>query len=361
MQNSYTIEEIAELIGAKIKGEAKQKFFGLAALDVATSEEISFVANKKYAKYLPQTKAGAVLLDEATSKGFWGVALIVEDVYLAFAKLSHYFNFSNQPELEIDESAKIHSTAEIGENVYIGANVVIEAGVYIGEGCQIYPQVYIGTDCKIGANTKIYPQAVLYEATEVGDNCIIHSHCVLGADGFGFAYSKQGWEKIAQLGKVVVGNKVEIGAGTTIDRGALGITQINDDVKIDNLVQIGHGVSIDEHTAIAGCVGIAGSTKIGKNCLIGGGSGIAGHIQIADGVNLTGMSSVGHSILKSGTYASAIAAFPMEKWAKSMLKFRDLDDLFKRVKKLEKQLEENEEREQNQQLENKDEQIEQNN
>lgn len=340
MQTSYKIEQIAEILDAKIKGSTSQSFSGLASLDKATQEDISFISNKKYRHFLKTTKAGALLLDETTSQNYSGVALIVKDVYLSFAKLSHYFDFTYQPSLNIDETAKIHPTAEISENVYIGANVVIDAGAYVGEGCKIYPQVYIGSDCKIGTNTKIYPQVVLYADTEVGEDCIIHSHSVLGADGFGFARAKEGWQKIAQLGKVVLGNKVEIGAGTTIDRGALGATYISDDVKIDNQVQIGHGVSIGEHSAIAGCVGIAGSTKIGKNCLLGGGCGIAGHINIADGVNLTGMSSVGHSILKPGTYASAIAAFPIEKWAKSMLRFSDLDALFRRVKKLEKDLEE---------------------
>lgn len=340
MQTSYKIEELAEILGAKIKGSTEQSFSGLASLDKATKEDISFISNKKYARFLQSTQAGALLLDEKTSQNYSGVALIVKDVYLSFAKLSHYFNFSYQPKFDIDESAKIHPTAEVSENVYIGANVVIEAGAYIGEGVMIYPQVYIGSDCKIGANTKIYPQVVLYADTQIGEECIIHSHSVLGADGFGFARAKDGWHKIAQLGNVVLGNKVEIGAGTTIDRGALGATHINDDVKIDNQVQIGHGASVGAHTAIAGCVGIAGSTKIGENCLLGGGCGIAGHISIADGVNLTGMSSVGHSILKPGTYASAIAAFPIEKWAKSMLRFSDLDELFRRVKRMEKSLEE---------------------
>ncbi len=335
---TFTLAELAAHINAEVKGDANHPITGLASLKTATQQQVSFLSNPKYTNYLEDSQAGAVLLKPNQADKFAGNSLLVANPYLGFAKLSHLFDDERPTAGEVHPSAIIAADAQVHPSAYIGPGVVIEAGCKIAEGVVIEANSVISKQCVIGKNTHIYPRVTLYRRVEVGQDCIIHSGAVLGADGFGFAPTGGDWIKIAQLGSVIIEDKVEIGANSTIDRGALGNTLICRDVKIDNLVHIAHNVKIGEHTALAAFVGISGSTEIGANCLLGGHSGIAGHIQVCDKVQFTGMAMVTGSITESGTYSSGTGLLPSLRWRKSAVRFRQLEELNQKVKNLENQL-----------------------
>jgi UDP-3-O-[3-hydroxymyristoyl] glucosamine N-acyltransferase len=337
-QLSYTLQEIAVLLGAELSGGSNCLVNGIMTLEKAQSGQISFLDNAHYLKYLPQTKASAVILRREYLDQCPCHALITTDPYLAFAKVAKLF------EKKIDYSPGIHPTVILGKNTQIhpsahiapycvlGDEVCIEENVIIDSGC------YLGNAVHIGAQSRLFARVVLYPDTLIGQRTWIHSGSVLGSDGFGLAKDKSDWLKIPQLGRLKIGNDVEIGANVTIDRGALADTIIADGVKLDNQIQIGHNVSIGEKTAIAGCTGIAGSTRIGKNCLIGGGVCINGHIEICDNVMITGMSSVVHSITHPGVYSSTHSVQPRQEWIRNNSRFRQLHTLFRRFKKIESHL-----------------------
>jgi UDP-3-O-[3-hydroxymyristoyl] glucosamine N-acyltransferase len=338
---SYSLGHLADFLSAKLIGDPEIIIHSIGSLDKAQAGQISFLQNAaSYGEYLIHTQASAVLLreEDLLGKNLQGNFVIVSDPYLAYAKISALFDDSPVVAREIHSSVLIGKDCNIGEDVavepyvIIGNEVTIESGVTIGAGSIISDKVVIGARCKLHA------KVVLYHSVIIGKNALIHSGVVIGSDGFGNANDRSVWHKIHQLGKVVIGDNVEIGANTTIDRGAIDDTVIGNGVKIDNQVQIGHNVCIGDHTAIAGCVGIAGSAKIGKHCMIGGRVGIAGHLEIADGVVLTGMASVGQSITESGIYASAIPAVSHRKWWRILFRLMQLDKLVERVKNLEKKV-----------------------
>ncbi|WP_114417299.1 UDP-3-O-(3-hydroxymyristoyl)glucosamine N-acyltransferase [Marinospirillum perlucidum] len=335
---TFTLAYLADYLDAELRGEPEQIISGLGSLENATSEQISFLSNPKFAAYLQTSQAGAVLLKPEQADSFSGNALLLQDPYRGFARLSHLFD-DPKPEAGFRHpTAVIDASAQLDPSVHVGPGAVIEAGCQLAAGVIIGAQCYLGKDCRINENTQLYPRVTLYRRVQVGKNCIIHSGSVIGSDGYGFAPTRQGWEKIAQLGSVVIEDQVEIGANAAIDRGALGNTHISRDVKIDNLVHLAHNVKVGEHTAITAQVGVAGSTEIGANCMFGGQTGIAGHIKVADGVQATGMSMITGSLNKGGVYSSGTGLQPSNEWRKSAVRFRQLDELHQKIRRLEKQL-----------------------
>jgi UDP-3-O-[3-hydroxymyristoyl] glucosamine N-acyltransferase len=331
----YTIAELADYINGEVKGDAQHVISNVATLANATSAELSFLANPKYRKYLSTTHAGCVLVNHDAAQLVIGNAIITDDPYVAYAKLATLLY--PEPELEsaIAASAVVAENVRLGARVHIAANVVIEQGVSIADDVSIGPGCYVGADVKIGSACRLKANVTLQEHVTLGDRVIVHSGVVIGSDGFGIANEQGVWIKIPQVGSVRIGDDVEIGANTTIDRGAIEDTVISNGCKLDNQIQIGHNVTIGEHSVIAGCVGIAGSTSIGAHCAIGGGTGITGHITITDGVQLMGMSMVTKSISEPGVYAAGIPVEPLKKWHKNVAYYRRASELVERVKKLE--------------------------
>lgn len=303
---------------------------GVGGLDVATSEQLAFLSNAKYVKALAQTQAAVVLIPEDQQENVPAdsVALVVAAPYLAYASCSQLFAAA-KPKAGIHPTAVVAETAVIGEGVSIGAFAVIGEAVRIGADSCIDSHVSIGEGSTIGERCVIKAHVCIAEDCQIGDEVRIHAQSSIGSEGFGFAPTadpaSSGWERIAQLGRVIIGNQVRIGSQTCIDRGAVGDTVIADHVIIDNLVQIAHNVQIGAGTAIAANTGIAGSTKIGKRCIIGGAVGINGHLEIADDVTFTGMSMVTKSIKESGSYSSGVPAMPTQKWRKAAVRFRKVD------------------------------------
>lgn len=336
MKRSYLLTELAQLLGAELRGDERQEIRALATLQSAGNTDLTFIANPAYKKYLSITQAGAVLVNTELADEFEGNKLVIKNPYAAYARLTSIFEFLREPYSGIHPSAVVGAETTLGRNVSIGANAVIGDGVTLADGVIVGPGCYVGNDTVIGANTKLAANVSIYHGVSIGSDCNLHSGCVIGADGFGFAPEASGWLKIHQLGGVRIGNKVEVGACTCIDRGALDDTCIDDGAIIDNQVQIAHNVRIGKNTAIAAQVGISGSTTIGANCTIAGAVGIAGHLALADNVHINAMSLVSASITQSGSYSSATPLAPTKTWRRNAARFRQLDDLATRLIKLER-------------------------
>lgn len=328
---SFTLDELAKLCDASIKGERSCEIRALNTLKSAGAGEIAFLSNRRYAADLPGTRASAVILSERDSHACPVSALVTEHPYLAYAKIAGHLYPRPAHKPGRHQSAvsghgcQIHATVSLGPHVVIGDHVQIGAGTRIGPGCVIEDDVVIGPRSLLIANI------TLCRGVHIGAGVILHPGAVIGADGFGFAREQDNWLKIPQLGAVRIGDQVEIGANTTVDRGAIEDTLIGPGVKIDNQVQIGHNVVIGADTAIAGCAGIAGSVKIGRRCQIGGACGISGHIEIADDVIITAMSGVSNSIKSAGVYSAAVPITDNKTWRRNIVRFRKLDALFKKI------------------------------
>lgn len=333
---SKTLAEIADFLGAELKGDGAQVVTGLATLNEAESGELSFLANMAYLDQLKSTQATAVIVHPKQADDCPCAALILDNPYLGYAKVSSMFDTLPKPSLQVHATAYVSDTAQLSENVTVGPNAVIEDGVVLESGVVIGAGTVVGHNSRIGADTHLHSNVTLYHDVVIGQRCILHSGSVIGADGFGFANDQAKWHKIRQIGGVVIGNEVEIGANTTVDRGAMSDTIISDGVKLDNQIQIAHNVEIGENTAMAACSGISGSTKVGANCTIAGGAGLAGHLTVVDGSHVTAMSLISKSILQPGSYSSGTAMQPSSDWKKSVARFRQLDDMAKRLKALEK-------------------------
>jgi len=335
---SHTLGQLAAKVQGIVKGNSGLRIEKLGTLEKATEYELSFLANPKYQHQLASTSAGAVLVKSEELAQLVENAIVVPNPYLAFAQLSHLFVPSIQSWSGIHPSAVISTKAIIADGVIVGPNAVIDDDVTIAEGCVIGAGCVISRGAKIGKNTRLYPTVTFYHDVVIGEACIFHSGSVIGADGFGFAPKEQGWEKINQLGSVIIGDNVEIGASTTIDRGALENTQIGCGVKIDNQVQIAHNVVIGDNTAIAASTAIAGSTRIGAFCTISGGVCIAGHLIFADNVHITGMSMISNSISEAGSYSSGMGMEPTAKWRRTVARVRRIDEMAKQFLKLKQQV-----------------------
>ncbi|HEX4234038.1 MAG TPA: UDP-3-O-(3-hydroxymyristoyl)glucosamine N-acyltransferase [Caldimonas sp.] len=334
------LRDIIERLGGELVGDPETKIGSIDPLELAGPASISFLANPLYAKQLASTRAACVIVAPAFREpaAGRGSAIVTPDPYLYFARLTQWWVERGAPPARrgIDSRAVVDPGARLGADVAVGAFAVVEAGAEIGDGATIGAHAIVESGCRIGAGTRLGPRVSVVAGTTIGARGIVHPGAVLGADGFGFAPDRGRWEKIEQLGRVVIGDDVEIGANTCIDRGALGDTVIGDGVKIDNLVMIGHNVRVGEHTAIAGCVGIAGSAVIGAHCMIGGGAGINGHVTIADHVQISGATQVSRSIAKAGFYSGSFPFDDNASWEKNAATLRNLHALRERVRALEK-------------------------
>ena len=339
---SITLSQIAETIGADLSSVPKALretvITGINSLSQAGAGEITFLSSASHLANLETTRAEAIVVQQEHADKAPVPVLVHPQPYIAYALMSELF-IAGRKDQSVHPSAVVSDSAVIGSNVYIGENAVIGDNVSIENDVQIGANTSVGENAIIGSGTILHPNISVYANTQIGENCIIHSGTVLGSDGFGFAPSDNGWIKIHQLGAVHIGNDVEIGANCCVDRGAIDNTIISDGVKIDNQVQIGHNCHLGENTLIISQVGIAGSTKIGKNCIFAGQSGAAGHLNIADNVTISARGMITRSIDKPGTYASGTSFSEASVWRKNVVRFNQLNSLFKRLTIVEKKLE----------------------
>ena len=338
LTSSTTLGEISKSLGLELRGDPGIEIHGIASLADAQSGQLTFLFNSNYKPLLSNATAAAIVLREEDAEGCNLPMLISSQPRLAWAKIAGLFDHTPIPNLKIHESAVVSDTATLGSDVTIGPNATVEAGVRLDKGVTIGAGCYIGEHAEIGEGTRLNANVSLYHEVTIGKRCLIHSGAVIGADGFGFEFdhSNGSLVKIPQVYSVQIGDDVEIGAGTTIDRGALNHTRIGNGVKLDNQVQVGHGTQIGANTAISGCTAIAGSTKIGSYCLIGGAVGIIDNIEITDQVEITAMSLVSQSIKEKGRYSSGTGLMPGKQWKRSIVGFTKLDEILKRLRKLEK-------------------------
>jgi UDP-3-O-[3-hydroxymyristoyl] glucosamine N-acyltransferase len=334
----YTLTQLAEKIGAKLIGNGDCLIDSVAPVKDAHKRAISFVGNAKFSKYLASTAAAAVIVRQELVAGLKIPALQVNNPRAAYARITALLYPVVKPAAGIHSSAVVDETATVDASAYIGANCVIEAGANIAANVYIGPGCVIGQNSEVGLNSYLHANVSIYAHCTLGEHCIIHSSTVIGADGFGFEHDAGEWLKIQQVGGVKIGNHVEIGACSTVDRGAVGDTIIEDGVKLDNHIQIAHNVKVGAYTLMSNGVGVAGSTVIGKNCLIAGMTGIKDHIEIVDNVIITAMSLVSKSLTKPGSYSSNTPIDNTRNWRKNTARFRQLDELARRIQRLEKQL-----------------------
>jgi len=337
------LSELARHLSAELYFPSLQKEIeieGIASLEQAGPTQITFLTKEKYLPLLLKTKAGAVMMVPEMRSSAPCPALLMKDPYLGFAKVAQLFAPDLNAPLGLHPSVVLGKNVQIAPSASIAAHVVIGDGVRIGEGVIILANTVIGAGVIIGDRTLIHPNVSLYREVKIGQDCVIHSGAVIGSDGFGMAQDQGRWVKIPQLGSVRLGDRVEVGANTTIDRGALSDTVIHDGVKIDNLVHLGHNVEVGEDTAMAAHVGVSGSVKIGRRCILAGKVGLAGHLELADQVVLTGASNVSKSILIPGVYSSGIPAKPQREWARMLAQLGRLDKLQRKFQALEKQVKE---------------------
>lgn len=330
------LDQIVARLGGEIVGAADTAISRIDTLEHAGPGDLAFLANPKYRHQLATTRASAVIMAPPVADGP-AAAILTAQPYLYYARVAQWLNPLPAPEPGVHATAvvegEVAATASIGPNVWIGCGARIGSDVVIAANCSIGAGVEIGADSRLAANVAIY------SGVRLGQRCLVHSGVVIGADGFGFAREAEGaWVKIPQAGRVLIGDDVEIGAGTTIDRGALGDTVIGDGVKLDNQIQVGHNVQIGAHTAMAGCVGIAGSAVIGARCTVGGGAVILGHLSIADDVDIAAGTLVAKSIRNAGTYSGAIPFLEHRDWLRNFSRLRHLDAMADRIRALEQRL-----------------------
>lgn len=334
-----TLAGIVERLGGELVGDGGIAVRQVATVEKALPDTITFLANERYLPHLKSTTAGAVIVGEALRGALVIPYIVAANPYSYFARVSALLNPEPEAAPGFHPSAVIHPTAVIGEGVEIGPCAVIEEGVVIAAHVRIGAGCYIGAHSSIGEHGHLYANVTIYKQCSIGARTIIHSGVVIGADGFGIAMDEGRWLKIPQIGGVSIGVDVEIGANTTIDRGAIEDTVIEDGVKLDNQIQIAHNVHIGAHTAIAACVGIAGSSRVGRYCRIGGASGIAGHLSISDQVEISAHTLVTKSITEPGTYTGAYPFEVNRDWRRNAASLRNLAELTERVRALEKALE----------------------
>ncbi|MCA6940842.1 UDP-3-O-(3-hydroxymyristoyl)glucosamine N-acyltransferase [Pectobacterium polaris] len=335
---SIRLDALAQQLDAQLHGDGDIVITGVASMHSAKTGQITFLSDSRYREQLAGTQASAVVLTEADLPYCQVAALVVKNPYLTYARMAQLLDTTPQPATDIAPSAAIAPDATLGQNVSVGANAVIESGAQLGDGVVIGPGCFIGKDARIGAGTRLWANVTIYHRVELGEHCLIQSGTVIGSDGFGYANDRGNWVKIPQLGTVRIGDRVEIGASTTIDRGALDDTVIGNGVIIDNQCQIAHNVVIGDNTAVAGGVIMAGSLKIGRYCMIGGASVINGHMEICDKVTVTGMGMVMRPITEPGVYSSGIPLQPNKVWRKTAALVMNIDEISKRLKAVERKV-----------------------
>ena len=327
----FAASELAQRFGLELRGEDRA-VHGVGTLSSATAEQLSFLANPRYRGQLGDTAAGVVVLHADEADARTGTALLARDPYVAFAKIAALFERKPVRTAGIHPTAVVDASAQVDPAAHVGPHVSIGARSRIGAGASIGPGSVIGDDCEVGEGCELVARVTLVTRVRLGRRVLVHPGAVLGADGFGIAMDRGHWIKVPQLGGVLVGDDCEIGANTTIDRGALGDTVLEEDVRLDNQIQVGHNVRIGAHTAMAGCSAVAGSASIGRHCLVGGGAGILGHLEVCDRVVITAMSLVTHSIREPGEYSSGTPLMDNRSWRKSAARFKQLDDIARRCK-----------------------------
>lgn len=340
-----TVQQIAEAIGdklaggAEVRGDGSAAIRGLAPIDSAGPDQITHLSGPGYRRFLPDTRAAAVLLREGDASACPSAAVVVANPYLAFAHVSHLFATPPGIPTGIHDAAHVDATAHVDADAAVGPGAVVGAGAEIGASAEIHANAHVGEGSRIGAGTVVHPNACVYHGVRIGQRCVVHSGAVIGADGFGFTPGETGeLVEIAQLGGVTIGDDVVVGACSTIDRGALTDTVVHDGVKIDNLVQIGHNCEIGEHTLICGAVGLAGSTKIGRHCVLAGGAGVAGDgpVEICDYVQVGVVTTITRSITEPGVYSGGVLHNTNRRWRRNALRFNQLDELARRIARLER-------------------------
>lgn len=333
-----TLSELVARFGGELIGDGMRTVRQVAPLERATPDDIAFVSQSRYLPQLADTRAGAVILPADARDASSLPRILTPNPYLYFARVSALLNPPPRPAAGTHPAATVAQDAAIAADASIGAGAVIGSGAVVGARTVIGPNCVVGDHARIGDDCLLHANVTLYHRCEVGDRTILHAGSVIGADGFGFALNEGRWEKIPQIGRVLIGDDVEVGACTAIDRGALEDTVIEEGVKLDNLIQIAHNVRIGAHTAIAACTGIAGSAKIGRHCTIGGAAMIFGHIEIADGTRISTNTLITKSLPRAGTYTSALPFSEHEVWQRNAVHMRNLDKLVHRIKQLEKRL-----------------------
>ncbi|MGM0677031.1 UDP-3-O-(3-hydroxymyristoyl)glucosamine N-acyltransferase [Ectothiorhodospira marina] len=333
-----TLADLAEFLQVELHGgDSRSPIESLAPLDRAGPRQLAFMAHDRYRDSLIDTQAGAVILSPAHLPHCPVPALVCEHPHVAYAQAARRIHPDPvavpgiHPSASISDQAVVHPTAQVGPQCVVEADCQIGPGVIMGPGC------FLQAGCQVGENSRLVARVTLGPRVRLGRRALVQPGAVIGGDGFGFARQGEAWLRVPQVGSVCIGDDVEVGANTTIDRGALDDTIIEDGVKLDNLIQVAHNVHIGAHTAVAGCVGIAGSARIGRRCGIGGGAGILGHLEIADDVTVTAMTLVTHSIREPGVYSSGVPQAPAREWNRSLAHLRRLGELFRRVRGLEQE------------------------
>lgn len=339
----FSAEQIAGILNGQVVGNPAVKVNGLSKIEEGRVGTLSFLANPKYEDYIYTTEASIVIVNrtftpqKAISENT--TLIKVDEAYACFAKLLEFYDQATAKQPAIEPQSHISPTAKIGKNVYIGAFAYIGDHAEIGDGTHIYPNTFVGDHVKVGSNSKLYANVTVYRDCQIGNNCTIHAGSVIGADGFGFVpNSENNYQKVPQIGNVILEDHVEIGANTCIDRATLGSTIIRKGVKLDNLVQIGHNVVIGENTVMAAQGGVAGSAKLGRNMMVGGQVGIVGHISLADGTMIGAQSGVPKSIKEEGSTILGSPAYDAEEYKKAYMGFRRLPQILDRLRELESEL-----------------------
>ena len=333
---NYTVAELAERFGLSFSGDGARVIDGVGTLAGAGPSQLSFLSNSKYTAQLAAARAGVVVLREENLADCPTAALVARDPYVAYARIAALFERLPVAPAGIHPSAVVAAGARVSASASIGPGCVIADGAVIGDGVVLGPHCIIGEDCTVGAQSRLVARVTLVTRVTLGQRVLVHPGAVIGSDGFGLAFDKDHWIKLPQLGGVRIGDDCEIGANTTIDRGALDDTVLEEDVRLDNQIQIAHNVYVGAHTAMAGCAAVAGSAKIGRYCMIGGNAGVLGHLELADRVTITAKSLVTHSIREPGEYSSGVPLQDNRQWRRNAARFKHLDEYARRLSALEK-------------------------
>ncbi len=338
---SYSLAELAERFGLSAHGDGDRRVDGVGTLAGSGRSQLTFLSNSKYDAQLASTQAGIVVLREENLAACPTAALMAKDPYVAYARIAALFERLPSAPAGIHASAVVAASARVSATASIGPCCVIEDGAVVEDGAVLGPHCIIGTDCTVGAQSRLVARVTLVTRVTLGKRVLVHPGAVIGSDGFGLAFDKDAsdhgaWIKLPQLGGVRIGDDCEIGANTTIDRGALDDTVLEEDVRLDNQIQIAHNVHVGAHTAMAGCAAVAGSAKIGRYCMIGGNAGVLGHLELADRVTITAKSLVTSSIREPGEYSSGVPLQPNRLWRKNAARFKHLDEYARRLSALEK-------------------------
>jgi len=339
---NFTAAVIAEFLKGSVEGDPNASVSDISKIEEGKPGTLSFLANPKYEKYIYETQSSIVIVnaDFKPQKKITSTLVRVKDAYESFASLLRLYEESKPRKSGISTQAAIAGSASLGKELYIGEFAVVSENASIGNGVQLYPQVYVGDHVKIGEGTILHPGVKVYEGCEIGAHCVIHAGAVIGADGFGFAPSQENnYEKIPQVGKVIIEDHVEVGANTTVDRATMGATILRKGVKLDNLIMIAHNVEVGENTVIAAQSGISGSTKVGRNCMFGGQVGLIGHIKIASGVKIAAQSGITKDIREEGIVIQGSPAFEFGPYQRSYLLFRNLPKIKEQINNLERKVE----------------------